>query len=156
MFIYRDEFYNKDDARSRASPRSSSASSATARPARSSSRSSSRSPSSPTLVLEPEPEHEEVARRSTQVIWLGADATDYAVHCEACEEDRSWPRMLHPTLVEGRLARTPTSVSPLLPRPPQLRVPRRRLRVVAPQAHRRQHQHGAWHRAEHVRNTRAR
>jgi hypothetical protein len=37
------------------------------------------------------------------VIWLGADATNYAVHCEACEEDRSWPRMLHPTLVEGRL-----------------------------------------------------
>jgi hypothetical protein len=37
------------------------------------------------------------------VIWLGADATDYAVPCEACEEDRSGPRMLYPTLVEGRL-----------------------------------------------------
>ena len=36
MFIYRDDYYNKDAARSRASPRSSSASSATARPARSS------------------------------------------------------------------------------------------------------------------------
>ena len=36
MFIYRDEYYNKDVARSRASPRSSSPSSATARPARSS------------------------------------------------------------------------------------------------------------------------
>ena len=35
------------------------------------------------------------------MIWLGADATDYAVHCEACEEDRSWPRMLHPTLGLG-------------------------------------------------------
>jgi len=37
------------------------------------------------------------------VIWLGADATNYAVHCEACDEDRSWPRQLHPTLVEGTL-----------------------------------------------------
>ena len=34
MFIYRDDYYNKDAARSRASPRSSSASSATARSAR--------------------------------------------------------------------------------------------------------------------------
>ena len=43
MFIYRDEYYNKDaTARSPASPRSSSASSATARPARSSCPSSSR------------------------------------------------------------------------------------------------------------------
>jgi hypothetical protein len=37
------------------------------------------------------------------VIWLGADATDYAVPCEACEEDGRWPRELHPTLVEGTL-----------------------------------------------------
>ena len=35
MFIYRDEYYNKDTRRTRAWPRSSSASSATARPARS-------------------------------------------------------------------------------------------------------------------------
>ena len=36
MFIYRDDYYNKDSARSPASPRSSSPSSATARWARSS------------------------------------------------------------------------------------------------------------------------
>jgi replicative DNA helicase len=36
MFIYRDEYYNKDSARSPAWPRSSSASSVTARPERSS------------------------------------------------------------------------------------------------------------------------
>ena len=37
------------------------------------------------------------------MIWLGADATDYAVPCEACEEERRWPRLLEPTLVEGTL-----------------------------------------------------
>jgi len=37
------------------------------------------------------------------VIWLGADATDYAVPCEACEDEASWPRELYPTLVEGTL-----------------------------------------------------
>ena len=28
------------------------------------------------------------------MIWLGADATDYAVHCEACEDDRADPSSL--------------------------------------------------------------
>jgi hypothetical protein len=37
------------------------------------------------------------------VIWLGADATDYAVPCDACEEDRSVSRLPGATLVEGRL-----------------------------------------------------
>jgi hypothetical protein len=37
------------------------------------------------------------------VIWLGADVTDYAVPCEACEDEARWPRELHPTLVEGTL-----------------------------------------------------
>ena len=37
------------------------------------------------------------------MIWLGADVTEYAVDCEACAEDRGWPRQLHPTVVEGRL-----------------------------------------------------
>jgi hypothetical protein len=37
------------------------------------------------------------------VIWLGADATDYAVPCEACREDRRWPDPLGPSVVEGTL-----------------------------------------------------
>ena len=37
------------------------------------------------------------------MIWLGADATDYAVPCEACEEDRTWARLPGATLVEGTL-----------------------------------------------------
>jgi hypothetical protein len=37
------------------------------------------------------------------VIWLGADATDYAVACEACEEDPSVSRLPDATLVKGRL-----------------------------------------------------
>jgi hypothetical protein len=37
------------------------------------------------------------------VIWLGADATDYAVPCEACREDRRWPDLPGPSVVEGTL-----------------------------------------------------
>ena len=39
------------------------------------------------------------------MIWLGAEATDYAVPCEACEEDGAWSDSLQPTLVEGSLRR---------------------------------------------------
>ncbi|MGE5273608.1 MAG: hypothetical protein ACM3QU_07585 [Verrucomicrobiota bacterium] len=39
------------------------------------------------------------------MIWLGADATDYAVPCEACEEDGASTDSLQPTLVEGTLRR---------------------------------------------------
>jgi hypothetical protein len=37
------------------------------------------------------------------VIWLGADATTFAVPCDACREDRRWPNLLEPTVVEGSL-----------------------------------------------------
>ena len=39
------------------------------------------------------------------MIWLGADATDYAVPCEACEEDGVWSTSVQATLVEGTLRR---------------------------------------------------
>jgi hypothetical protein len=38
------------------------------------------------------------------VIWLGADATDYAVPCEACREDRRWADLIEqPSVVQGTL-----------------------------------------------------
>ena len=38
------------------------------------------------------------------MIWLGADATDYAVHCEACEEDAQLAASARTRRsVEGRL-----------------------------------------------------
>ena len=37
------------------------------------------------------------------MIWLGADATEYAAPCEACQEERRGPGLLEPTLVEGTL-----------------------------------------------------
>ena len=39
------------------------------------------------------------------MIWLGADATDYAVPCDACREDRRWPDQVNGTIVEGTLRR---------------------------------------------------
>jgi hypothetical protein len=38
------------------------------------------------------------------VIWLGADATDYAVPCEACRDDHRWSDLI-PSVVEGTLRR---------------------------------------------------
>ncbi len=37
------------------------------------------------------------------MIWLGAGATDYAVPCEACREERRWADVLGPSVVEGTL-----------------------------------------------------
>ena len=37
------------------------------------------------------------------MIWLGADATAYAVPCEACLDDQRWPRLIEQTVVEGTL-----------------------------------------------------
>jgi hypothetical protein len=66
------------------------------------------------------------------VIWLGADATDYAVPCEACEEDRTVPRELHPTLVEGTLRQEADVGFTTCWRGHRIRVRRiARLRVVA-------------------------
>ena len=40
-----------------------------------------------------------------QVIWLGADATTFAVPCERCREDRRWAEVLDATVVDGPLRR---------------------------------------------------
>jgi hypothetical protein len=37
------------------------------------------------------------------VIWLGADATVFAVPCDQCGEDHRWTTMFEPTVVEGTL-----------------------------------------------------
>lgn len=41
----------------------------------------------------------------TQVIWLGADSTDYAVPCEQCRDDRRMFGVIEPTVIEGSLRR---------------------------------------------------
>jgi hypothetical protein len=38
-----------------------------------------------------------------QVIWLGADATTFAVPCERCSEEHRWADVIDATLVEGTL-----------------------------------------------------
>ena len=66
------------------------------------------------------------------MIWLGAEATDYAVPCEACEEDGVSPESLHPTLVEGTLRREADVGFTTCWRGHRIRVRRiARLRVVA-------------------------
>jgi len=37
------------------------------------------------------------------VIWLGADATQFAVPCEACQEDPAWRALHGESMVEGSL-----------------------------------------------------
>ena len=65
------------------------------------------------------------------MIWLGAEATDYAVPCEACEEDGGWSDSL-PTLVEGTLRREADVGFTTCWRGHRIRVRRiARLRVVA-------------------------
>ena len=39
----------------------------------------------------------------TQIVWLAPDSTAFAVTCECCREDRRWPHLLEPTVVEGSL-----------------------------------------------------
>jgi hypothetical protein len=66
------------------------------------------------------------------VIWLGADATDYAVPCEACLEDGTWTDGLQPILVEGTLRREADVGFTTCWRGHRVRVRRiARLRVVA-------------------------
>jgi hypothetical protein len=65
------------------------------------------------------------------VIWVGAEATDYAVPCEACEEDGAWSEAF-PTLVEGTLRREADVGFTTCWRGHRIRVRRiARLRVVA-------------------------
>ena len=66
------------------------------------------------------------------MIWLGADATDYAVPCEACGEDHRWPNLLEPTVVEGTLRQEADVGFTTCRRGHRIRVRRiARLRVVA-------------------------
>jgi hypothetical protein len=65
------------------------------------------------------------------VIWLGADATDYAVPCEACRDEHRWPD-LDDTLVEGSLRAEADVGFTTCRRGHRIRVRRiARLRVVA-------------------------
>jgi hypothetical protein len=66
------------------------------------------------------------------VIWLGADATAYAVPCEACHEDGAWPRLIEPTVIEGTLRAEADVGFTTCRRGHRIRVRRiARLRVVA-------------------------
>jgi hypothetical protein len=65
------------------------------------------------------------------VIWLGADATAYAVPCEACHDD-VWPRSVAETVVEGSLRAEADVGFTTCRRGHRIRVRRiARLRVVA-------------------------
>jgi hypothetical protein len=66
------------------------------------------------------------------VIWLGADATAYAVPCEACIDEGAWPRLIEPTVVEGTLRREADVGFTTCRRGHRIRVRRiARLRVAA-------------------------
>jgi hypothetical protein len=66
------------------------------------------------------------------VIWLGSDATNYAVPCEACREDRAWSDLFEPTVVEGTLRPEADVGFTTCRRGHRIRVRRiARLRVVA-------------------------
>ena len=66
------------------------------------------------------------------MIWLGADATNYAVPCEACRDDRQWTEPLAPTVVEGTLRAEADVGFTTCRRGHRIRVRRiARLRVVA-------------------------
>ncbi len=38
-----------------------------------------------------------------QVVWLGADATTFAVPCERCRDEHRWAEQIVGTIVEGSL-----------------------------------------------------
>ena len=66
------------------------------------------------------------------MIWLGADATDYAVPCEACEEEDRRSRSVASPLIEGTLRREADVGFTTCWRGHRIRVRRiARLRVVA-------------------------
>ena len=66
------------------------------------------------------------------MIWLGADATAYAVPCEACHEESAWPRLFVETVVEGSLRAEADVGFTTCRRGHRIRVRRiARLRVVA-------------------------
>ena len=66
------------------------------------------------------------------MIWLGADATAYAVPCEACHDEGAWPRSVAETVVEGSLRAEADVGFTTCRRGHRIRVRRiARLRVVA-------------------------
>jgi hypothetical protein len=66
------------------------------------------------------------------VIWLGSDATAYAVPCDACDEDHRWATLLEPTVVEGTLRQEADVGFTTCRRGHRIRVRRiTRLRLVA-------------------------
>ena len=66
------------------------------------------------------------------MIWLGADATDYAVECEACREDHRWSEPAGGSMVEGSLRREADVGFTTCFRGHRIRVRRvARLRIVA-------------------------
>jgi hypothetical protein len=67
-----------------------------------------------------------------QVIWLGADATSFAVPCERCGEERRWASLIEVSVVEGSLRREADVGFTACPRGHRIRVRRiSRLRAVA-------------------------
>ncbi len=66
------------------------------------------------------------------MIWLGADAIDYAVACEACREERGLANPFGATVVEGTLRREADVGFTTCRRGHRIRVRRiARLRAVA-------------------------
>ena len=66
------------------------------------------------------------------MIWLGADATAYAVPCEACHDDGIRAHVIEPTVVEGTLRSEADVGFTACKRGHRIRVRRiARLRVVA-------------------------
>ena len=66
------------------------------------------------------------------MIWLGADATAYAVPCDACRDESAWPRLVSDTVVEGSLRAEADVGFTTCRRGHRIRVRRiARLRVVA-------------------------
>jgi hypothetical protein len=73
-----------------------------------------------------------VGTEAHQVIWLGADATAFAVPCEACRDERGWPRLFEPTVIQGTLRREADVGFTTCRRGHRIRVRRlARLKVVA-------------------------
>jgi len=67
-----------------------------------------------------------------QVIWLGADATTFAVPCERCHEDQRYADVIDATVVEGTLRREADVGFTACSRGHRIRVRRiSRLRAVA-------------------------
>ena len=66
------------------------------------------------------------------MIWLGAEATHFAVPCEACRDESGWSQRLAPTVVEGTLRPEADVGFTTCRRGHRIRVRRiARLRVVA-------------------------